>query len=119
MLRDQSRGIIDVFLLLLFLQATGSFTDFKQSKVGVPYLASEDNHKPRRHVDKAQRGFKRYQAAWDEAVSRRNHGSTIFDDPRSRESLSEINPGPSNTAHHTLQSNLQARYASPLRGTLE
>ena len=117
--RDQSRDIIDMFLLLLFLQATGSFTDFNQSQVGVPYLASEDNHKPRRHIDKAQRGFKRYQAAWDEAVSRRNHGSTIFDDPRSRESLLEINPGHSNTAHQTLQPHLQARYASPLSGTRE
>ena len=36
--------------------------------------------RPYEQHKKSHHGFKRYQAAWDDAVSRRDHGSTIFDD---------------------------------------
>ena len=87
--------------------------------VSSSYLARENIQKPHGHRDKAQRGFKRYQAAWDEAVNRRNHGSTIFDDPPTRESPLKTNQVRPNTAHHFTKASSQSRYASPAYGTQE
>ncbi|KAG9248576.1 hypothetical protein BJ878DRAFT_412455 [Calycina marina] len=67
------------------------------------------------HTEK-QRGFRRYQTAWEQAVSRRNHGSTVFDEGSSNNNFagdSQNRP----TATQGMHASSQLRYAEPTYGT--
>ncbi|KAH8601016.1 hypothetical protein B0O99DRAFT_502949 [Bisporella sp. PMI_857] len=67
--------------------------------------------KPQVHGHRSQRGFKRYQAAWDEAVNRRNHHTTIFDGyPPNRDLAQGNSYGSRNMMQHTSQSSAHTSY---------